>query len=220
MIKALLLDLDGTLLDDEVALAAASATFYDVHRERLSDASFDAFLRRWRELSGRHWKRFMAGELDFAGQRRERVREVLRAELSDAEADAVFAPHDEAYQKAWCCYADVTAFLAATRSLKKIAVTNGDREQQRSKMAATGLLAHVSELVTPADARAWKPDPAIFSHALQRLGVTPAEAAMVGDDYEKDIAPAAKLGLRTVWIKRTTGGGLSEVKALLAGETA
>ena len=86
-------------------------------------------------------------------------------------------------------------------------------------MAATGLLAHVPEIVTPADARAWKPDPGIFLHALQCLAVKPEEAVMIGDDYEKDIVPAARLGLRTHWVRRP-GGGLRKALTLLSQEGA
>jgi HAD superfamily hydrolase (TIGR01509 family) len=46
-----------------------------------------------------------------------------------------------------------------------------------------------------------KPDPAIFSLALERLGVPGAEAYVVGDSYERDIVPAKLLGCRTIWLK-------------------
>lgn len=42
-----------------------------------------------------------------------------------------------------------------------------------------------------------KPDPAIFGYALDRLGVDPERALMVGDKVAIDIAGAAALGMRT-----------------------
>ncbi len=45
-----------------------------------------------------------------------------------------------------------------------------------------------------------KPDPEIFAEALRRAGVGPERAVMVGDSYDEDIAPAAALGMRTVWV--------------------
>ena len=47
-----------------------------------------------------------------------------------------------------------------------------------------------------------KPDPAMFIAALDALGVTVAEAVMVGDDLDKDVAPALALGMRAVWMER------------------
>jgi len=45
-----------------------------------------------------------------------------------------------------------------------------------------------------------KPMPHIFRVALARLGVAPAEAAMVGDSLASDIAGAQAVGLRTIWL--------------------
>ncbi|MBA3716948.1 MAG: HAD-IIIA family hydrolase [Actinobacteria bacterium] len=47
-----------------------------------------------------------------------------------------------------------------------------------------------------------KPDPSIFRKALDRLGVEPAEAAMVGDHLEDDFEGARALGMRAVLIDR------------------
>lgn len=206
MIKALLLDLDGTLLDDRSAMAAATAALYEAHRNVLSDRSLDEFAVRWRELSSRHWQRYVAGELDFSGQQRERVREALGRPLSDAEADAAFASHLTAYENAWRCYDDVADFLSRTKMLPKIALTNGQRQQQRYKMERTGLLADVPDLVTPEDAGAWKPEPGIFHYALRQLGVTPEETMMIGDDHARDILPAEVLGLKSFWVRRDKNG--------------
>jgi HAD superfamily hydrolase (TIGR01549 family) len=45
-----------------------------------------------------------------------------------------------------------------------------------------------------------KPSRALFELVLDRAGVAPADAMMVGDSYASDIAPAAALGLQTVWV--------------------
>ena len=45
-----------------------------------------------------------------------------------------------------------------------------------------------------------KPDPRLFQHALDRPGVDPGPAWMVGDNFDSDIRPAAKLGLYTAWL--------------------
>jgi 4-nitrophenyl phosphatase len=43
-----------------------------------------------------------------------------------------------------------------------------------------------------------KPEPPLFRIALQRLGLPPAQAAMVGDSVESDIAGGRRCGMRTV----------------------
>lgn len=67
MIKALLLDLDGTLLDDGTAMTAACDAFCQTHRNYLKDRSLDDFSTHWGELSSRHGRRYVSGELDFDG---------------------------------------------------------------------------------------------------------------------------------------------------------
>jgi FMN phosphatase YigB (HAD superfamily) len=45
-----------------------------------------------------------------------------------------------------------------------------------------------------------KPHPEYFAEVLARLGVRPAEALVVGNDWEADLKPAAKLGLPHFWV--------------------
>ena len=47
-----------------------------------------------------------------------------------------------------------------------------------------------------------KPDPTIFRAVLDRLGVEPAESAMVGDSPEDDVAGARALGMRAFLLDR------------------
>jgi putative hydrolase of the HAD superfamily len=46
-----------------------------------------------------------------------------------------------------------------------------------------------------------KPDPEIFRIALSKLDLAPAQAIFIGDSYERDIAPARQLGMKTIWLK-------------------
>ena len=48
--------------------------------------------------------------------------------------------------------------------------------------------------------RCAKPAPELLRRALERARVDPVDAVMVGDSYANDIAPAAALGVRTVWL--------------------
>jgi putative hydrolase of the HAD superfamily len=50
-------------------------------------------------------------------------------------------------------------------------------------------------VVTSGDVGFRKPHLLVFETALARLGVSSREAVVVGDSYENDIVPAAKLGI-------------------------
>jgi putative hydrolase of the HAD superfamily len=63
-------------------------------------------------------------------------------------------------------------------------------------------LKHLFDAIVVSDAVGLrKPDPAIFHHALQRTGLSPANIIHVGDSPE-DVHGAQAAGIRPVWICR------------------
>jgi putative hydrolase of the HAD superfamily len=53
----------------------------------------------------------------------------------------------------------------------------------------------------------FKPDPRIFTSGLDAMGAASAETAMIGDSIDKDLRPAAALGMRTVWYRPSGSTG-------------
>lgn len=51
-----------------------------------------------------------------------------------------------------------------------------------------------------------KPDPRVFHYALDRMGIEPEEAVMVGDSLRGDVQGAKALGMTTVWRRRPARG--------------
>ena len=91
---------------------------------------------------------------------------------------------------------DVTRVLGKLGERYSIgAITNGNADVHH-----IGIGHHFEFVVTPAEAGAAKPDPAIFELALNAAGASPESVVHVGDDPMCDIAGAAALGLRTVWM--------------------
>jgi len=48
-----------------------------------------------------------------------------------------------------------------------------------------------------------KPHPRYYSEIVDRIGRKPQECVMAGDDWDNDIAPAVRAGLRTYWVNAT-----------------
>jgi len=65
-----------------------------------------------------------------------------------------------------------------------------------------GLRFNFTTVVTSSVEGISKPDPRLFEIALQRCGVSPAEAVSVGDDVERDVDAAAKAGLLGILLDR------------------
>ena len=105
-------------------------------------------------------------------------------------------------------------------------VTSGP-EYQRLKLKLTGLEEYFDVIVTRDDVKAIKPEPRIFLHALEKLGVEPGEAVYVGDSLTQDVYGAKHVGMTAVWINRDGSHGyhladyeirtLHELKKLLGG---
>ena len=57
-------------------------------------------------------------------------------------------------------------------------------------------------VVASAEAGVAKPDPGIFTMALQKADCKPGEAVMIGDRLDNDIFPAKKLGMKTIWVRQ------------------
>lgn len=80
-------------------------------------------------------------------------------------------------------------------------VTSGP-EYQRLKLDLTGLSKYFEAIVTREDVKAIKPEPKIFLYALKELGVEPSDALYVGDSLTQDVYGAKHVGMKAVWINR------------------
>ena len=81
-------------------------------------------------------------------------------------------------------------------------VTNGASCLQREKLAESGLAHHFAAVAVSGEIGVGKPDPAIFAHVLEALDADPAEAVMVGNSLDHDVAGARAAGIRAVWVNR------------------
>lgn len=86
-------------------------------------------------------------------------------------------------------------------------ITDGHREVQWRKVRSLGIEQLVDVIVTTDDfgRRRWKPDPQPFLTACRALRVQPPECVFVGDHPIRDIHGAARLGMKTIRIRRGDG---------------
>ncbi len=105
-------------------------------------------------------------------------------------------------------YPDTAPALGALRDrdLRLIAVSNWDFALPRV-LERCGIERMLDGVVTSAGAGARKPDPAIFTAALELAGCEAGEALHVGDTAEEDVAGARAAGIRPLLIDRDGGDG-------------
>ena len=199
--RAILFDLDGTLIDDDAATDAGARAFHRRHAARISHPA-EGFEKRWHDVLLKHALRYDAGEISFEESRRERMREIMGEPLGAAEADALFAGYLADYEASTVAYADTVASLDALEGHAFGIVTNWAEAQQRKKLALSGILDRFQVVVGMVPGRYIKPHAPIFHLACQQLGVRAGECVFVGDHLEKDAKGSTAAGMRGIWLNR------------------
>jgi len=117
-----------------------------------------------------------------------------------AAARRVAAEHQRA--NLWSRAADRAAETLETLASRgyRIAVVSNADGRVRTLLDQAGLSRWLELIVDSAEVGLEKPDPRIFHAATERLGVSPAECAYVGDIYEIDVVGAERAGLTAVLI--------------------
>ncbi|MFJ4833236.1 HAD family hydrolase [Streptomyces sp. NPDC088747] len=203
-IRALVWDIDDTLFDYTGADRAGMRGH--LAAEGLLDAygSLDQALVRWREITDVHWARFAAGESDWQGQRRDRVRAFLDRPLSDTEAEGWFERYAGHFEAAWALFPDtVPALDALAASHRHAVLSNSSLPNQDRKLRVLGLRDRFEAVLCAAELGVSKPAVAAFHAACDALGLPPHQVAYVGDHPEIDGRGAAEAGMFSIWIDRT-----------------
>jgi len=86
--------------------------------------------------------------------------------------------------------------------LRLAVITNGASDTQRAVLRALGIQERFDAVIVSGEVGVAKPEPRIFQHALDALGLSPGQAWHVGDTLRVDVAGARAAGLTAVWLNR------------------
>ena len=79
-------------------------------------------------------------------------------------------------------------------------ITNGSSDMQRSKLERFQLAPLFDSILIEEEFGTGKPDKRVFRYTLEKLKVDANETWMVGDDLERDIGGAQKVGISGIWV--------------------
>ena len=121
-------------------------------------------------------------------------------DLNPAEEarDEIVAAYDELdpYPDA----ADALAELSETHTV--VVLSNGNPEMLEELAANAGLAGHLDDLVSAHEVRTFKPDPAVYENAADRLDRAVGDCRLVSSN-PWDVAGASSAGMATAWVNRT-----------------
>jgi putative hydrolase of the HAD superfamily len=207
LIRAALFDAAGTLLEPREPVG-------EVYARRAREHGVDLSARR----VGDAFRQILAGAEpmvfpdaappEIPALEREWWRRVVRSTFLAADSGARFDDFEGCFDRLWRHFADPAAWAPRPgghellarlneRGLRLAVVSNFDHRLP-TLLAGLDLATHLDAVILPWEARAAKPDPRIFGLALERLGVSPAEAVFLGDDAARDLAGARGAGIRAV----------------------
>ncbi|HKG91878.1 MAG TPA: HAD family hydrolase [Gemmatimonadaceae bacterium] len=198
-LKAVLLDVDGTLLDSNDAHARSWV-------DTLTESGYNVKFERVRQLIG------MGGD--------NLLPELIHVGSDSDEGKALGERRAKIFKKQYLPALRPTrgarALLERMRAdgLTLVVATSAQGDELHGLLVAAGIADLVDETTSASDARKSKPNPDIVAAALERGGVEPREAMMLGDT-PYDVTASRRAGVRIVGVRC---GGWSD--ADLSGATA
>ena len=220
MPSAVLLDLDDTILNDSGSVDESWRHACASHADRLAPLDAAVVVDAIRKTSKWYWDdpdRHREGRLQLDAARREVVRLALRdlgvenPGLADCIGDAYSDRRDLAMAPLPDAIETVRWLRESGRRLALL--TNGAAAAQRRKIARFEIADLFDAILVEGELGFGKPDERVYQRALSALGVTPADAWMVGDNLDFDVAAPQKLGMSAVWID-VRGAGLPGTSAV------
>jgi putative hydrolase of the HAD superfamily len=195
MIKAVILDIDNTLMDfmrmKRAAVDAAVDAMIDaglpMHKEQLREKIFEIY-----------WKEGIEDQNIFD--------KVLMKEFGKVDPKILAAGiigYKRAKEGHMTLYPHVKMALTdlLKMGVRMGVVSDAPRLSVWMRIVGLGLHHYFEHVVTFEDTGEKKPSPKPFKKVLSLMEVEPAAAIMVGDWAERDIKGAKALGMKTAWAK-------------------
>ncbi len=204
-LRAVLIDLDGTLLDTAPDLAAAANRVRgDFGLAPLSVERIAAFVGKGAEvLVHRALTDRLDGNVDEA--------------TFAAGRDAFYRHYHDTNGKTAIIFDGVREALALLRSkqIRIACVTNKPREFTQPLLEQLELAPLFDTIVAGDDVKEKKPHPDLLFTGCRNMGVAPAEARMIGDSLNDALAAEAA-GMRAILVETgyNEGGSVAELAAM------
>ncbi len=192
-------DCYGTLVDWETGISTAVADVLKPHGVVSSRAEI---LRLFSEVEPR-----VQGSREYLEYRLvlRRVVEGMGAELGVRFPEPDLACLADTLP-GWPVFPDVAEALTALKARCKLAIIS-NVDDDLFAGTAQRMSVDFDAVITSQQARSYKPDLRNFNLARERMGVEKEKWLHVAESLYHDVAPANRLGVKSVWVDRADRGG-------------
>ncbi|MFB5266889.1 HAD family hydrolase [Paenibacillus enshidis] len=193
MIKAVLFDLDGTLLDRDASLKGFIDAQYNRLHTFLGHIAKKDFKARFVALDARGyvWKdkvyRQLIDEFEIKGMTWE---ELLDDYVTQFSHNCIPFPN----------MIELLEYLQNQKILLGM-ISNGSAALQYSNIQALGIEKYFATILISEKEGIKKPDAQIFMKSMENLAVKPTESIYVGDHPVNDVQASRNVGMTAIWKK-------------------
>jgi len=191
MIKAVLFDLDGTLLNRNASVELFIDAQYERLKEHIGHIGKEEFISRFIELDcrGYVWKDEVYQQM------------VVEFNIVGLTWGQLLQDYVEQFQHHCVPFPNLHEMLIAlvNQSIPLGIISNGKGQFQMDNIKALGI-EHYFEIILISETEGIKkPDPRIFEKALQQLEISANACLFVGDHPENDVKASRDVGMLGVW---------------------
>ncbi|WP_367619258.1 GNAT family N-acetyltransferase [Planococcus shenhongbingii] len=193
MIKAVVFDLDGTLLNRDASLKLFINSQYERLKPQLDFIPKLQYMERFIELDARGmvWKDRVYQQL------------VKEFQLQDITWEELLADYLNVFKQHCVPFPHLKSMLEELKDkpMHMGIISNGRGQFQLDAIQALGIEHYFDVILISEWQGMKKPDPRLFMKALAELGTKPEETLYVGDHPDNDVLAAKSVGMKTIWKK-------------------
>jgi putative hydrolase of the HAD superfamily len=191
MIKAVLFDLDGTLLNRDASVAKFIQDQYERLVESVGHITKEDYITRFIELDARGyvWKDTVYQQI------------VKEFNISKIHWEDLLKDYIEEFKHSCVPFPNLIRMLDELKgkSLKLGIITNGKGKFQMDNIKALGIEQYFDTILVSEWEGLKKPDKQIFERALKRLDLPANQTMFIGDHPDNDVKAAMTVGMVGVW---------------------
>ncbi len=215
MIKAVLFDLDGTLLNRDASVEQFIAIQYDRLADNLDRIDKNDYIARFIELDchGHVWKDKVYQQL------------VEEFQIEGLSWQMLLQDYEQQFQHHCIPFPGTIEMLSLLKKQGYLLgiISNGRGEFQTKAIlqrrgyanAGLGIQSYFDIILISEFEKITKPQAEIFHRAAQRLEVTSSECVFIGDNPEADIIGAKNAGMKAIWKRNLSWQAAKDADAIV-----